>query len=82
VKFKKIYFADFEAFTRDEQGGNIMHDPFLICYNYYVPELDILSDTYNGKNIHSLINHIINTTFDPEKSFEVLVYFHNLTYDA
>ena len=31
-KEKVIYVADFEAFTKDSKSKNIIHDPYLICY--------------------------------------------------
>jgi hypothetical protein len=33
--FERIYFADFETFTKNENKDDIQHDPFLLCYNYF-----------------------------------------------
>ena len=30
--FKHVFFADFESFTANDTGANIIHDPFMLCY--------------------------------------------------
>ena len=69
-KFDLILYADFEAFTVDDEGNNIEHEAFMICYGDG-------ENFFEGRNIFSLINYIKRT--DAEN---VLMYFHNLTYDA
>jgi hypothetical protein len=85
--FHKIYFADFESFTKSEMKENIQHDPFLICYNHYDVKTNKLSPMSNGRNIFSLLNHIYKslTTLEILENKKVarhLVYFHNLSYDT
>ena len=45
-------YADFESFTKNENGNSIIHKPFLVCYT---EEGNII---YNGRTIYSLIDFI------------------------
>jgi len=45
-------YADFESFTKNENGNSIVHKPFLICYT------EDGNTIYNGRTIYSLIDFI------------------------
>ena len=53
-----ILYADFETFTKEENGNSIIHDPFLLCYTENGAKI------YNGRTIFSLIDYL-DTRMEP-----------------
>ena len=72
--FDLVIAADYEAFTVDVK--NKKHESFMLCYQ--ILETD---DIYQVEHFKHLINNIaaIPTT---KEEVNVLVYFHNLSYDC
>ena len=70
-KYDNVYVMDFEAFTKNDEGDSIEHEPYTVHY------ADFNRQYYDGRGIQSFIKHIINLEYK-----NVLVYIHNLSYDC